>query len=494
MGSQVAMKLPAPPLHIIPKALYYSTNQNKQKLNFMPNFSNTLPSFASIWQRVSTTYGNLTGVDKKYFYWRVRILYSMYFGYVVYYFTRKSLIFAQPLLMQQMHISKTSLGLLGSSFYLTYGVSKFLSGVISDKSNPRYFMAFGLIMTGILNLLFGFTSSMWLFALIWILNGFFQGWGWPPCARLLTHWYAKSERGMWWGIWNTSHNVGGALIPLIVAFSAIHWGWRYAMIIPGVIAIISGFLLLERLRDVPKSMGLPEIEDYMAQKKEDKNQNNNESSESEEISKTQQAKSDHATHLPTKDILFKYVLNNPYIWVLSLVYILIYIVRTAINDWGNVYLHEQGFSLMASDSALSFFEIGGFFGSLVSGFASDLLFKSKRLPVIIIFCVGTLISVIGFGLLHSHSFILNAACIFMIGFMVFGPHMLVGMAAAEYSHPDAAGTATGFLGLFGYLGAALSGYPLAELTQSLGWHAFFTALTICSAVTIVILMFLKKNQ
>ena len=448
--------------------------------------------------RLSTAYGNLSGVDKKYLYWRVRILYSMYFGYVVYYFTRKSLIFAQPLLMQQMHISKASLGLLGSSFYLTYGVSKFLSGVISDKSNPRYFMAFGLIMTGILNLLFGFTSSMWLFALIWILNGFFQGWGWPPCARLLTHWYAKSERGMWWGIWNTSHNVGGALIPIIAAFSAIHWGWRYAMIIPGVIAITSGLLLLERLEMFQKAWVFLKLK-ITWHKKEDKNQINIESSESneyvsEQISKTQQAKSDQATHLPTKDILFKYVLNNPYIWILSLVYILIYIVRTAINDWGNVYLHEQGFSLMSSDSALSFFEIGGFFGSLVSGFASDLLFKSKRVPVIILFCIGTLVSVMGFGLLHSHSFILNSACIFMIGFMVFGPHMLVGMAAAEYAHPDAAGTATGFLGLFGYVGAALSGYPLAELTQNLGWNAFFTAITICSAITIVILMFLKRNQ
>ena len=189
----------------------------------MPNFPNALPSFASIWQRLSTAYGNLSGVDKKYLYWRVRILYSMYFGYVVYYFTRKSLIFAQPLLMQQMHISKASLGLLGSSFYLTYGVIKFLSGVISDKSNPRYFMAFGLIMTGILNLLFGFTSSMrylhW-FDLKWV----FQGWGWPPCARLLTHWYAKSERRRW----NMEDLIrGGALIPIIAAFSAIHWGWRY---------------------------------------------------------------------------------------------------------------------------------------------------------------------------------------------------------------------------------------------------------------------------
>ena len=455
----------------------------------------------NIFQKIFSRKSNLSNIDKKYLYWRIRILYSMYFGYVCYYFTRKSLVFAQPILIQQLHISKISLGLLGSSFYLTYGVSKFLSGVISDKSNPRYFMAIGLIITGILNLIFGLTSSMWLFALLWILNGFFQGWGWPPCARLLTHWYAKSERGMWWGIWNTSHNIGGALIPIIVALSATYWGWRYAMIIPGIIAIISGILLLERLRDVPETLGLPDIETYTKQKKEKICEIDPEQCELlESGSKDRPDKTSHTKshHLPTKDILFKYVLNNSYLWTLSLVYILIYIIRTAINDWGNVYLHDNGFSFISANSALSFFEIGGFFGSLASGFASDLIFKSKRTPVIILFCTGTLVGLIIMSQLKSNNFIINSSIIFLIGFMVFGPHMLVGIAAAEHAHPDAAGTATGFLGLFGYIGAALSGYPLAKLIQTSGWHTFFLSLIACAVFAILILIALstknKKSQ
>ena len=461
--------------------------------------SNTHNIFHSIWHRVTSHSRNLSGIDKKYLYWRIRILYSMYFGYVCYYFTRKSLVFAQPLLMQQLHISKISLGLLGSSFYLTYGISKFLSGVISDKSNPRYFMAFGLIITGVLNLIFGLTSSMWLFALLWILNGFFQGWGWPPCARLLTHWYAKSERGMWWGIWNTSHNIGGALIPIIVALSATYWGWRYSMMIPGVAAILSGVLFLERLRDIPETLGLPDIETYTKQKKENICNTDpiqceilEEKNKKDRTDKTSHTKSHH---LPTKDILFKYVLNNPYLWTLSLIYILIYVIRTAINDWGNVYLHDHGFSLISANSALSFFEIGGFFGSLVSGFASDLLFKSKRTPVIILFCIGTLVALIIMSQLRSHIFIINSSCFFLIGFMIFGPHMLIGMAAAEHAHPDAAGTATGFLGLFGYIGAALSGYPLAALIQKSGWNTFFLSLIACAIFAILILLALSaKNR
>lgn len=180
-------------------------------------------------------------VKSLYKYWRMRIFYGMYIGYIFYYFTRKSFTFAMPSLMADLGFDKSDLGILASILSITYGISKFLSGILADRANPRYFMAIGLILTGMFNILFGFTSSLALFALFWGLNGWFQGWGWPPCARLLTHWYSQSERGTWWGFWNTSHSVGGALIPLIAAFCAEYWGWRSAMFVPGMLCILIGF-------------------------------------------------------------------------------------------------------------------------------------------------------------------------------------------------------------------------------------------------------------
>ena len=162
-----------------------------------------------------------------------------------------------PVMIEEMGFTKSDLGILGSILYFTYGLSKFFSGIVSDRSNPRYFMAIGLIATGIWNICFGMSSSILFFALFWGLNGWFQGWGWPPCARLLTHWYAKNERGRWWGVWNTSHNIGGAVIPLLVAVIASYAGWRMAMYIPGVICIFMGLFLINRLRDTPSSLGLP---------------------------------------------------------------------------------------------------------------------------------------------------------------------------------------------------------------------------------------------
>ena len=242
----------------------------------------------------------------------------------------------------------TELGMLGSILSITYGISKFISGVMGDKSNPRYFMSIGLIMTGIFNICFSFSNGWILMALFWAGNAWFQGWGWPGCAKTLTHWYSQSERGRWWSIWNTSHNIGGAIIPIMIALIATQFGWRYAMFIPGVFCIIAGFILMNYLRDVPQSMGLPPIETYR-----------------KEPSAPAEDKKVSAT---VKQILFEYVLFNRYLWIMAAAYFFIYVIRIGFNDWGMVYLIKtKGYSKMQAASSLVWFEIGGFLGSLAAG-------------------------------------------------------------------------------------------------------------------------------
>lgn len=198
-------------------------------------------------------------IDARYRYWRRHILLTIWLGYALFYFTRKSFNAAVPEILANGVLSRSDIGLLATLFYITYGVSKFVSGIVSDRSNARYFMGIGLIATGIINILFGFSTSLWAFAVLWVLNAFFQGWGSPVCARLLTAWYSRTERGGWWALWNTAHNVGGALIPIVMAASALHYGWRAGMMIAGCMAIVVGIFLCWRLRDRPQALGLPAV-------------------------------------------------------------------------------------------------------------------------------------------------------------------------------------------------------------------------------------------
>ena len=77
---------------------------------------------------------------------------------------------------------------------------------------------------------------------------------------------------------------------------------------------------------------------------------------------------------------------------------------------------------------------------------------------------------------------------FLIGFFIFGPQMLTGMAAAEVCHKEYAGTATGFVGLFGYMGAALTGLPLAMIIESASWNGFFIVMTAASLLSAVLII------
>ncbi len=409
-------------------------------------------------------------VREDYKYWRIRILYSMFIGYTFYYFTRKSFTFAMPGLIQDLGFDKSQLGILGSILYITYGISKFASGVIGDCTNPRYMMAFGLIVTGILNICFGLSSSLFFFALFWGLNGWFQGFGWPPCARFLTQWYSQSERGSWWSTCSVSHNVGGFLIPWVAGVALQYFGWRYAMYIPGVLCILVGLFLIDRLRDTPQSLGLPPIEKYR-----------NDYADKVETEKDKS--------LSTKEVLMKYVFKNPYIWLLAIAYFFVYIVRTGINDWTALFLVEsKGYSNIGANGCVSLFEIGGGFGSLAAGWFSDRLFAAKRGPINVIFAIGMLLCIGLFWFIPAGYTLLDSILMFCIGFAIFGPQVLIGLTAAELSHKKSAATSVGFVGFFAYFGAAFAGYPLGTITQNLGWEGFYWALVVCCIVSILLLL------
>ena len=412
-------------------------------------------------------------VDSSYKYWRWRIFFGMYIGYAIFYLTRKSFTFVMPAMAESLGFTKAQLGILGSILYITYGASKFFSGILADKSNSRYFMGFGLILTGVFNIFFGYFTSIFMLALLWGLNGFFQGWGWPPCARLLMHWYSQSERGRWWAACSTSHNVGGALIPVLATQIAFLYGWRQAMIIPGIIAIIGGLFLILCLRDTPQSLGLPRVEQY-------KNENI--------VDNYTNAKGEER-ELTTKEILLNYVLKNRYIWMLALAYFFVYVIRTAINDWGQFFLIEsKGIPLRVAGQAILWFEVGGFFGSLIAGWASDKIFNGKRSPVNVLCCIFVVLAMLVLWFAPAQNIMICSLAMFLIGFTIFGPQMLIGIAAAELSHKKAAATANGFAGWFAYAGAAVGAFSGGTITQHFGWEGYFMAMAGCALASILLLL------
>lgn len=406
-------------------------------------------------------------IKSEYKYWRIRILYSMFIGYAFYYFTRRSYTYAMPGLMEDLGFDKIELGILGSVMAITYALSKFASGVLVDRINPRYIMALGLMLTGVFNICFGLSSTLLCLAIFWGLNGFFQGFGAPSCAVFLTRWYPRSERGSWWSTWSVSHNVGGFLISWLAWIVLQYFGWRYAMYTPGILCIMMSFFLINRLRDNPDSVGLPPLEQVS------ENQANIQKSESSQSS---------------KKTFVEYILKNPYIWLLAISYFFVYVVREGVNQWTILFLVEtKGYSTIAASGSLSMIEVGGFFGSLTAGYSSDYFFKGRRGPVNVLYAILMILTIGFFWFLPVGYTIIDSIAIFCIGFSIFGPQMMIGLAAAELTHKKAVGSSSGFLGFFAYLGAAFAGFPLGYITQNFGWLGCSCFLLGCCVISTLLL-------
>ena len=409
-------------------------------------------------------------LDSKYKYWRIRIFYSMFIGYAFFYFTRKSYTFVMPIMLDDLGYSKAQLGILATAFYLSYAVSKFASGIMSEYSNPRYFMAAGLIVTGLLNIWFGFSTSILTFTIIWTLNGWFQGFGWPACTKLLSYWYSRTERGSWWSICSTSHGVGGMLIPLFAGCIAMAVGWRWGMCWSGILGIIIGLFLINRLRDIPTTLGLPPIEEYRNDYPLDANV--------EELARDK---------LSVKELIVEQILTNKWVWLLSISYFFVYVVRTGINDWAHIFLKEaKGYDLIFANASIFWFELGGIAGMLVAGFGSDSIFKGRRVPVVIGYTFGLMLVLPAFWYSPPGYYILDYLLMGLLGFLIYGPQMLVGLVVAESVDKRAACTANGFAGLFGNIGSAAAGYPIGIIVDHWGWTGYFISMLACTFTILVI--------
>jgi sugar phosphate permease len=371
--------------------------------------------------------------------------------------------------MDEFGYSATELGLLGSSLYLTYGIGKFVNGVLADGSDVRKFLSTALLMTALANILFALSPSvigmlglnakifgmilLWTLAFFWGVSGWFQSAGFPAVAKSLTYWYSNSERGTKWSLWSCSHQTGTFLSFILAGHIAAHYGWRAAFLVPGALAIITALWLFDRLRDRPQSMGLPDIEVY---RNEPVKQKSNEDKKEE----------DDMTYV---EIFKKHILYNKTIWMLAIAYVFVYIIRFGAEDWMIMYLTKakSGIKLSDATNMIASLPLVGICGTVCAGVISDKLFKGKRAPVNLLYLVGVILSIIALKVNTINS--LNYVIIGLLGAFTYGPQMMIGgLCAVESSSKKVASAATGFTGIFGYVGAFLSATGTGFLVDKLG--------------------------
>ncbi|WP_300132990.1 glycerol-3-phosphate transporter [uncultured Barnesiella sp.] len=422
-------------------------------------------------------------VDKEYKKLRWQVFLGIFIGYAGYYLVRKNFSIAMPAL-EEMGFDKADLGWALSAVSIAYGISKFVMGTVSDHSNARVFIPLGLVASAVIMTVMGLIpwsvgslSILFMFCILFV-NGWVQGMGWPPCGRVMVHWFSARERGVKMSIWNVAHNIGGAVMAPLAVFGITLFGnWTGAFYFPAIVAVGVAAIAYLLVRDTPQSCGLPPIELYKP----------------DECMQAYSAEQEK--ELSTREILFGHVFNNKLLWVIAFANAFIYFVRYGVLDWAPMYLEQVKHMDLANSSWSYFaFEIAGIFGTILCGWLSDKVFKGRRSPVTIIYMLLVMVAVYVYW--NSASATVTNVAMAAIGFLIYGPVMLIGVSALDLVPKKAAGTAAGFTGLFGYLlgSAVFANIGMGYIFEHFGWDGGFFLLLGACAVTVVLMLFCKEDR
>ena len=471
--------------------------------------------------------------QKKFKYWQWRTIAGTMIGYIFFYLIRKNFSFAMPGLTADLGITKATLGGVLSAAGFLYGLSKLLNGMLADRINGRWHMVTGLavstatafaigygaeIITALTGVPEGSTPEFVgkftiLLSALWIVNNIFQGCGFPPCSRLIPRWVPANELSTKMSIWNTSHSIGAGLAGVLcgvvimssmgtdmtanpevvqmiadnlkespesaeVLAKAAHYGaWKWAFIIPGIIAAAGVFITTAILRDTPKSVGLPELE---------------ESSKKDGETEVKESQAEISAFIR------KHVWQNPVIWGLALADFFVYIIRFAVLDWGPTFLQEHcGMTAGWAASTVIIFELFGVVGMLAAGWISDKVFDGRASRTCLFCMLGTLAAVLGFIGLQTAgaSPVLLLFVLALAGMFIYGPQALIGVIASNHATRKASATANGIIGFVSYVSVLVSGWGFGLIADSkYGWHGVFVAMVVMAIIGALIFVPMWKMK
>jgi len=373
-------------------------------------------------------------INQLYRRYRIRVMLAITLGYAFIYTCRLAIGVVKKPLIDQGIFTPAELGTIGSALFYTYAIGKLTNGFFADHANLRKFLAVAFLLTALCNIAMGFATTVWIAALLWGLNGWFQSFGAPGGAVALTAWFSNRERGRAYGVWSTAHSMGEGLTFLVIG-SLVAWlGWQWGYWGPGLIGIATAIGVYLLLQDRPQTLGLPPVNEWKGDQY-----------------------AEHADDKPRSTLALQFsILKIPAIWVLALASATTYVTRYAINSWGILYLQEaRDYSLPMAGTLLMISTVAGVIGAVAYGFTSDKFFNARRPPANLLFALMELagLGIIFFGPANTSTLV--------VGLLLFGMGLtglvtsLGGLFAVDIAPKRAAGAAMGVIGIFSYIGAAI---------------------------------------
>lgn len=399
--------------------------------------------------------------------------------YAGYYIIRQIVQDEQVPIRHEYGFSIAQIGLILSMFGIGYGIAKLFMGFIADRVHGPRFVAFGLYVSCVINLLFAWNRNFYVMLILMLVLSVSQAIGAPVCQREISLWFSKKSRGTSYAVWSAAHNFG-AFFCVVSIEAATAWfsgSLTAVFITASVFAAIIATLMLLINSDRPEAYGLPDINTY---------------SDMVEISEKGTTTAGSVTQKSLWDVFIHDVVCNKMVWAVSLASMSFYIVRYGILSWIPSYLPAHGFSVNMAKWIVGYWEISLIPSVIFFGFVSDLL-KGRRALVTLWLTVVMIIALVFYFNSPNKTVILVA--LFVAGGCIYAPLDLVGLMVNEAVPKYAVGLSTGFMGFFQYIfGETIATALIGALVTKFGWDACGTVLYCAAGLCLIIVIYLVIRE
>ena len=173
--------------------------------------------------------------------------------YGLLYLGRVNISVVLPIMAVELDVGRAEIGILGTVFFWTYGIGNFVNGEIGSHVSPFRVVGLGLLITALVNLAFGFQTSLLVMLVLWAVNGFAQSGGWPPIVRILAERLDPSQIKRVSTVIPISYVIGIVVTWTLTGAVATGANWRVAFWLPGLMLLLTAALWWKAGIDAPKS-------------------------------------------------------------------------------------------------------------------------------------------------------------------------------------------------------------------------------------------------
>jgi MFS transporter, ACS family, hexuronate transporter len=162
----------------------------------------------------------------------------LFFATVIAYVDRGVLAYLEQTLEKIIGFDKQQYSYMTAAFQAAYAIGLVSAGRLTDRLGTRKGFAIAISVWSVAAMLPGLATSVLTFGIAMFLLGLGEAANFPACIKTVAEWFPRKERALATGVFNSGANIGAIVVPVVVPFLYLAFGWRGAFIATGALGFV----------------------------------------------------------------------------------------------------------------------------------------------------------------------------------------------------------------------------------------------------------------